>query len=252
MLGAIEMQQTETELEQELARIREEYRRRDTSQALRRHYSLFNEAILLQFQSQERSLLALLKQHQLTNLTDKKILDVGCGSGIQLQRFITYGALPTNLSGIDLMANRIEQARRLNPAIDWQVGSAHQLPYPDASFDVVTIFLVLSSILSTTVRQRIADEAWRVRKPSGLILCYDFAYSNPRNPAVQGVSRRQIRQLFTRPEAKFAFRQVVLAPPISRLVAPHAYWLAHTLEQLKFLNTHVISIISKDPSQCAE
>lgn len=36
----------------------------------------------------------------------------------------------------------------------------------------------------------------------------------------------------------------VLASPIGRLVAPHACWLAYTLEQFKILNTHTIGIIS--------
>jgi len=238
------VQQTKIDLEQELVRIQDEYKRRATSQELIDRYSLFNEATLLQSHSLERNLLALLKQHRFTHLADKKILDVGCGIGMQLQRFLAYGAKPNNLSGIDLMADRIEQARYLNPSIDWQVGSAHRLPYADASFDLITLSVVFSSILSQPLRQSIADEIWRVRKPGGLILCYDFAYSNPRNSSVEGISRQQIQQLFKRPGAHFDFRQVTLAPPISRLVAPKSRWIADTLEQLKLLNTHFLSIIS--------
>ncbi len=240
------MQQTNIGIEEELVRIQEEYKRRATSQALKELYSLFNEATLLQSHGLERNVLALLKRHQFTDLSDKRILDIGCGSGIQLQRFIASGARPENLSGIDLMTERIEQARHLNPAINWQVGSAHQLPYPDAQFDLVTLFVVFSSILNKALRQSIADEIWRVRKAGGLILCYDFAYSNPRNPAVEGISRQQIQQLFKRPGTHFDFRRVTLAPPISRLLAPRSRWLADTLEQLKFLNTHLVCTISLD------
>src|SRR5712692_2841066 len=144
----IHVQQTKIDLEQELVRIQDEYKRRATSQELIDRYSLFNEATLLQSHSLERNLLALLKQHRFTRLADKKILDVGCGIGMQLQRFLAYGAKPNNLSGIDLMADRIEQARYLHPSIDWQVGSAHRLPYADASFDLITLSVVFSSILS--------------------------------------------------------------------------------------------------------
>src|SRR5712691_5392774 len=161
MSGVIHMQQTKIDLEQELVRIQEEYKRRAASQVLSERYSLFNEATLLQSHSLERSLLAMLKKHRFTNLAYKKILDIGCGSGLQLQRFLAYGAKAGNLSGIDLMADRIEQARCQNPAIDWQVGSAHQLPYPDANFDLVTLFVVFSSILNKPLRQNIADEIWR-------------------------------------------------------------------------------------------
>ncbi len=242
------MDQQLTKIEQELSRIESEYRRRDTGATgtlLSDRYSLFNEAALLHAQSLERDLLALLKRHACADLREKKILDVGCGNGRHLHQFLDYGAHPRNLFGIDLMAHRVEQARQRYPAIDWQVGSAHQLPYQDQTFDLVMSFVVFSSILDGTLRQQIASEMWRVLKPGGLILFYDFTYSNPRNPAVQGISHRQIVTLFAQPGVKFDFRRSTLAPPISRVVAPRAYWLAITLERLKILNTHLIGIISQ-------
>ncbi|HZU68974.1 MAG TPA: methyltransferase domain-containing protein [Ktedonobacteraceae bacterium] len=239
-------QQRHTDVAQEIKRIRVEYQRRASSAELSGRYSLFNEAALLQSHSLERRLLALLKRHAFNDLGDKKILDIGCGMGMQLQRFTAYGAKPGNLSGIDLLNERIEMARSLNPAIDWRAGSAHQLPYPDASFDLVTLFVVFSSILNDELCEKIAGEVWRVLKPGGLILCYDFAYSNPRNPAVRGFSRRRILQLFNRPGASYTFRRLTLAPPIARIIAPRAYWLANMLEQLKFLNTHLLCVISLD------
>lgn len=42
------------------------------------------------------------------------------------------------------------------------------------------------------------------------------------------------------------FRRITLAPPIARMVAPRAYWLASLLEQCKVLNTHMLGIISKE------
>lgn len=239
-------QQTISEIDLELSRIKTEYRRRDSTNVLAERYSDFNESALFHSHGLERNLLALLKQHNFTNLAEKKILDVGCGSGSLLRCFLERGSLPTNLAGIDLMKHRIEQAQSLQPAISWQVGSAHQLPYPDANFDLVMSFVLFSSILSEPLRHKIADEMWRVRRQGGLILFYDFAYSNPRNPAVQGITRQQIRQLFNRPGARFELRRVTLAPPLSRLVAPRAYWFAHMLEQLKIVNTHIIGIISLD------
>jgi ubiquinone/menaquinone biosynthesis C-methylase UbiE len=239
-------QQPTTELDLELSRLDSEYRRRDSGGYPAERYGLFDEATLLHSECLERNLLALLKRHKLTHLAGRRILEVGCGSGDLLRRFLEYGAFPTNLSGIDLMAHRIELARSLHPGIDWQVGSAHQLPYPDDSFDLVMSFALFSSILSESLRQEIAEEMWRVRKPGGLILLHDFMYPNPRNPAVRGISRQRIRQLFNRPGAAFDFRRIVLAPPISRTVAAHAYWLASALEQFKIVNTHTIGVISLD------
>lgn len=239
-------QNTQPAIEHELIRIKQEYEQRANNPVLAERYSLFNEAALLQTHGLEYELLSLLKKQHFTKLAEKRILDVGCGVGMQLQRFLAYGARPENLAGIDLLAERIEWARHLNPAISWHVGSAHQLPYADASFDLVMLSVVFSSILDHALRKRIADEIWRVRKPTGLILCYDFAYSNPRNRAVEGISRREVQRLFARPEAHFTFRRVTLAPPLARRLAPHALWLAHSLEHLKLLNTHLISLIRMD------
>jgi ubiquinone/menaquinone biosynthesis C-methylase UbiE len=238
------IQQTTLGLDRELSRLEAEYKRRDSNNDLTDRYSLFDRSALLRYQSFERNILMLLKKHNFTKLAEKKILDVGCGSGSSLLRFLAYGALPSNLFGIDLMARRIEQAQRLHSSINWQVGSAHQLPYQNASFDLVMSSVVFSSILSEPLRQKIADEMWRVRKPGGLMLFHDFIYSNPRNPAVRGVTLKQVQRLFGRPGAKFDFRRITLAPPISRVVSPRLYWLACTLEQFKILNTHIIGIIS--------
>ena len=240
------IQEPASEIGRELAQLEAEYRRRDFGNIPADRYSRFNQAALLHAQSLERNLLALLKRHNFTSLHEKNILDVGCGSGGHLLHFLDYGALSTNLFGIDLMAHRIDQARQRHPTINWQVGSAHQLPYRDASFDLVMSFVVFSSILNETLCRQIASEMWRVLKPGGLILLHDFTYSNPRNPAVRGISRKQIEALFRRPGAAFDFRRITLAPPISRMLAPRAYWLAFMLEYLKLLNTHTIGIISLD------
>ncbi len=236
------------ELEQELTRLKAEYEYRASNNLYKERYSFFNDATLLHVHSLERNLLALLKRHKFTSLAEKKILDVGCGSGGHLRRFLDYGALPANLSGIDLMAPRIEQARRLHPGINWDIDSAHELPYADASFDLVMSFVVFSSILDESLRQKIADEMWRVRKPGGLILVYDFVYSNPGNAAVVGISQRMVKQLFHRSGVRYDFRRLTLAPPVSRLVAPRAYWLANTLELCRILNTHMLGIIDLDQS----
>lgn len=203
-------------------------------------------------QSLERNLLALLKQEGMTALADKKILDVGCGTGTYLRRFIDYGARPDNLSGIDLLPERVELARMLNPAIHWHLGSAHELPYETASFDVVTSFLMFTSILDRVLRERIAREMWRVLKPSGLILCHDFAYNNPRNPAVRGFSIPVMRGVFSRPGARFRIRRIVLAPPIARRLAPRSRWLADSLERVGIFNTHFIAAIRVAPHTLAQ
>jgi SAM-dependent methyltransferase len=230
----------------EPSRIEAEYRRHDSSEVLADRYSHFNESTLLRSQSLEHNMLAFLKRYSFTDLAEKKVLDVGCGSGGYVRRFLEYGTLPTNLFGIDLMADRIKRAQCLHSAISWYVESAHQLPYLDSTSDLVMSFVVFSSILNDSLRWEIADEMWRVRRSDDHILFHDFAYPNPHNPTVLGISLKEIQQLFKRPRTRFDFRRITLAPPIARIVTPHIYWLANTLEQLKIFNTHLIGLIGKE------
>ncbi len=67
------------------------------------------------------------------------LLDVGSGTGVVA---ITAARAGARVSAIDLTPELVEQAKingqiAKQPQIDWRVGDAEQLPWPDASFDVV-------------------------------------------------------------------------------------------------------------------
>jgi ubiquinone/menaquinone biosynthesis C-methylase UbiE len=241
------MEQPEVGYEDELNRIRAAYHLRGHGKVPVGRYSLFNEAALQHTYSVERELLGLLKRHHCTQLAERTVLDVGCGGGMQLRRFLEYGALPEQLTGVDLRPERIARARQLNPALNWVVASAHALPFADASFDIVLSSTLFSSILDEALQQCIAAEMLRVRKPGGLILCHDFTYDNPRNAAVRGLSRRRFARLFAQPGLAMDWRRVTLAPPLARRLAPHARWLALTLEQLQIFNTHMVAAVYDKP-----
>lgn len=85
-----------------------------------------------------------LKKYGVTKLDDKKILDLGCGSGGELRKFVRYGARPENCSGIDLLPERIENAKRISPNIDFRCGDASRPPFEDGSFNIVLQFTVFT------------------------------------------------------------------------------------------------------------
>src|SRR5215471_13006988 len=66
-----------------------------------------------------------------------RLLDVGCGAGLAAQLAAELGA---QVSGIDAAPAFIEIARERLPDGDFRVGDMEELPYADASFDVVTGF----------------------------------------------------------------------------------------------------------------
>ena len=59
-------------------------------------YSYFNTSALFIYQQREKALLETLNENAFGQLSDKRILDIGCGYGGILRDFINYGALPEN------------------------------------------------------------------------------------------------------------------------------------------------------------
>ena len=226
----------------ELERIKKVYERRKIEQKESR-YSYFNKANLFIIQQRECALIEVLKRFQLSDLSEKKILDVGCGTGGFLREFIKYGARPENLFGIDLLEDRIETARSLNPNIDFRCGDASTLPYEDVFFDMVMQFTVFTSILDHRMKEQIASEMLRVLKTGGTIMWYDYHINNPKNPDVKGVKKKEIQELF--PNCMLSLKRVTLAPPIVRSLVPLSILLCLILDKIPFLRTHYLGMIRR-------
>jgi SAM-dependent methyltransferase len=170
----------------ELRRVRRAYEARDTG-TRNEGYSWSNPAYVAYAQRLERAILGALRSWP-RGIAGADALDVGCGSGYLLHRLLDYGA--ASGSGIDLMEDRVAAARRRYPALDVRAGSADDLPFADASFDLVTQFTCLSAIFDDDLRERIAAEMWRVVRPGGAVLSYDMMPS-PARRAVQALRRRR-------------------------------------------------------------
>jgi len=99
-----------------------------------------------------------------------KILDIGCGTGINLQLLsklgTAYGLDPSKL------AIKYCQKRGLK---NLQKGTVNQLPYKNNYFDLVTLFDVLSH-QSIPDDQKALKEIQRVIKTGGYLLFTDIAY----------------------------------------------------------------------------
>lgn len=226
-------------------RIRSAYRKRFTDEAT---YSFFNPGHLFVTQQLEKELIKLLRRHQIDSLADKKILDVGCGSGWPLRELIKYGATPENLYGIDLLPNSIKEAKRISPNIDFRCRNAEAMSFENESFDIITQFTTFTSILDDKMKQNTAKEMLRILKPGGMIVWYDYFISKPTNPDVKGIGKREIMSLF--PNCTFDFNKVTLAPPIARAIGPHSFLLCYLLEKISWLKTHyLVAIRDKEATE---
>jgi len=221
-------------------RIRAAYARRGGAW----RYDWGNPAYVFAMHDLERNVLMALRQSGLWPLGEKRILDVGCGTGYWLRCLLAWGAQPQHAAGIDLLRDRIFSAARLSPPhIGLSCCSAAALPFRIASFDLVLQITVFTSILDLDFRRCVADEMIRVLKPEGAILWYDFCVQNPRNPDVRAVRAAEIRRLF--PGCSVQLRRVTMAPPLTRLVAPLSWTLCTLLNLLPPLRTHYLGVIKR-------
>jgi len=228
----------------ELDRIRLEYARRALDPTLQDRYSLFRPDVLFALQTRERAAIRLLKRAGFELLERFDILELGCGGGGVLLDLIKWKADPDRLCGCDLLPERVAEARRRLPVgTVLAVADGGALPYPSACFDLVLQFTVFTSVLDRALQQRIAAEIWRVLRPGGAALWYDFRFQNRGNPAVQAIHPRQVQALF--PHGTFTARRVTLAPPIARHLAQWSWLACELLALLPWLRTHDLILIRK-------
>ncbi|MDH3387511.1 MAG: class I SAM-dependent methyltransferase [Gammaproteobacteria bacterium] len=206
-------------------------------------YSLFYPGELYMLQRREEELLRMLKYAGVRDLTDRAILEVGCGRGSRLADWIRWGARPRHLSGIDLMPAFIAEAQDYLPNADFQVGSAEDLPYPDQSFDIVVQQTVFSSIKDQDLRKAIVCEIMRVLKPDGLLIWFDLRYPNPGNKDLKPIGRSELYGLF--PDCRINLKSTTLLPPLSRRLAGFSMLLCRLLESIPPLRSHYLALIRK-------
>lgn len=116
----------------------------------------------------------------------ERVLDLGCGPGF-LSVWLAEAMSPTELCGIDMEPSQVELARRLAlhhgcDNVEFRVADAADLPFEDASYDLVHCNDLLAFVPDTAA---VLAEAKRVLKPGGVIACRDvitdstFVYPDP-------------------------------------------------------------------------
>jgi ubiquinone/menaquinone biosynthesis C-methylase UbiE len=221
--------------------VAQRYARREAADA---RYSLLRADVLHTVQERQRAMRRLFERHGVTDLASLRLLEVGCGSGGNLLELLRLGFQAEHLAGVELLPERLAQARaRLPASLALHGGDACALALPDASQDIVFVSTVFSSLLDDAFQQRLANTMWRWLRPGGAVLWYDFTMDNPANRDVRGVPLSRVRELFA--QGRVDALRVTLAPPIARRVVrihPALYTLFNTVPALR---THVLAWIAK-------
>jgi SAM-dependent methyltransferase len=226
----------------EQERINQVYRQWHGGAALAR-YAWHRPEVVRQNAARTRTLSRLLPLTVGRDLSALRVLDVGCGAGGFLRQLIDWGANPAHLAGSELQPDRLEQARaRTAPGVHWHLGGL--TAFADASQDLVSAHTVFSSILEDGVRRALAAEMWRVLRPGGWALIFDFRYSNPRNVQVRKVTDVELLRFW--PADRRHYRSLVLAPPLSRALAALPWLVPEALATLvPALRSHFIYMARK-------
>ena len=207
-------------------------------------YSMLRPEVWHMVQERQRAMLGLFARLGFRDLSALRLLEVGCGTGGNLQELLRLGFAAGHLSGVELLPDRFAIARAGLPAgVTLVEGDALQRPVAQASLDIVFVSTVFSSLLDDGFQQRLAAAMWRWVKPGGGVLWYDFTVNNPRNADVRGVSLSRVQALF--PDGTMQAQRITLAPPIARAVTrlhPSLYAVFNTVPLLR---THALAWIAK-------
>jgi ubiquinone/menaquinone biosynthesis C-methylase UbiE len=105
----------------------------------------------------------------LEKLDAQNVLDVGTGSGLFAEEFAKHGLYVT---GIDASNEMVEAARKHIPSGHFEKAIAEQIPFPDNSFDLVFLGVVLHE---TDDLSKALKEVHRVVRKRAAILEWPYS-----------------------------------------------------------------------------
>jgi len=113
------------------------------------------------FATRTRAILALLDKYVGEGKQGRRVLDVGAGAGNMMHQLAQYG----DVVGLEYNPKPIPVAQARG--FDVRQGSATDIPFPDASFDLVALLDTVEHIPDETA---VFTETLRVTRPGGHLL----------------------------------------------------------------------------------
>jgi ubiquinone/menaquinone biosynthesis C-methylase UbiE len=127
----------------------------------------------------------------------ERVLDVGCGMGADVFDLATRVGTTGHVTGVDVSASLIEEARRRaegrNLPVTFEVGDAQALRFEDGAFDAVRTERMLMHVPDA---DRAFAEMARVLRPGGRMAVFDFDWETQFCDSPHREVTRKIAQSF--------------------------------------------------------
>jgi demethylmenaquinone methyltransferase/2-methoxy-6-polyprenyl-1,4-benzoquinol methylase len=157
-------------------------------------YDLVNRVVTLGLDSSWRRLAALACLRE----KPRRVLDLGCGTGDLAIGIARLAGKVMAVTGLDYSLPMLVLARRkailagVADRVDFILGGAGSLPFPDACFDTVGISFAFRNLTyKTPLRFSHLAEVWRVLGPGGRYVIVES--SQPENPVVRAFFHLYLR-----------------------------------------------------------
>lgn len=149
-----------------------------------------------------------------------RVLEVGCGTGAMLRSLARRAGFDGSAIGIDQSPAFIEAAGRFAAAegvadrLRFEVGDAHRMAFPDASFDAVIVNTVMSHVGDPGA---VMAELARVLRPGGKLVIFDGDYAS----LTYAYADAGLGQLMDKALAEATFNNPRIMRDLARLLRAH-------------------------------